>query len=139
MTPKEAADKIRPDFHLAQMPAEDHHHVKFVEEVASELGVEPTAFNLHQVADALDHAEIHGDADEYPKMLFSRSHHAEEGVAASVYDKRHDLAWVHAANEDEASKLGPDWVDDISKLPPRGEIPLHAAPKTKQEVTEHVD
>lgn len=133
MTPKEAADKLRPDFKLELMPAEHRHHVKFVESVATELGVEHTHFNLAQVADALDKAEIEADSNEYPKMLFSRTHHAEDGVAASVYDKRHDLVWVHVANAEEAGKLGGEWVDDIGKLPPRGEIPLHAPSKPKEE------
>jgi len=133
MTPKAAADKLRPDFKLDLMPADERHHIKFVELVATELGVEHTHFNLAQVANALDHHEITADSNEYPKMLFSRTHHAEDGVAASVYDKRHDAVWVHVANEDEAKKLGGDFVDDLGKLPPRGDLPLHAAPKPKAE------
>lgn len=126
MNAKEAADKLRPDFHLTQMPVEDRHHVKFVEDVATELGVEHTAFNLHQVADALDIANIHEDSNEYPKMLFSRQHHAAEGIASSVYDPRHDYVWVHVANEDEAKALGSGWVDSVAALPPRGDIPVDA-------------
>jgi hypothetical protein len=139
MTPTEAADKIRPDFHLESMPPEDRHHVKFIEDVASELGVEHTPFNLHQVGQALDRADIHPDSNEYPKMLYSRTHHAEEGVGASVYEPRHDFVWAHVANEDEAKKLGSGWVEDISELPPRGEIPLHAEPKAVEHapVVEH--
>ena len=133
MTPKEAADKLRPDFKLELMPAEHRHHVRFVEAVATELGVEHTHFNLAQVADALDHHEIKADSNEYPKMLFSRTHHAEEAVAASVYDKRHDAVWVHVASEDEATKLGAGFVDDLGKLPPRGDLPLHAPAKVKAE------
>lgn len=129
MTPKEAADKIRPDFHLEQMPAEDRHHIKFIEDVGKELGVETTPFNLHQVGQALHHAGIEPDDNEYPKMLYSRSHHAEKDVAASIYDARHDFVWAHVANEDEAKKLGPDWFEDVSELPPRGEILLHAEAK----------
>jgi hypothetical protein len=129
MNVKEAADKIRPDFHLESMPPEDRHHVKFIEDVAAELGVEHTPFNLHQVGQALDRADIHPESNEYPKMLYSRSHHAEEGIGASVYEPRHDFVWAHVANEDEAKKLGSGWVEDISELPPRGEIPLHAEPK----------
>lgn len=127
MNAKEAADKIRPDFHLVSMPPEDHHHVKFVEDVAAELGVEPTPFNLHQVGQALDHADIHGDSIEFPKMLYSRSHHAEGTIEASFYDARHDWVWAHVANQEEADKLGSGWVEDPADLPPRGEIPLHAA------------
>ena len=84
MNPKDAADKLRPDFHLAQMPPEDRHHVKFVEDVAGELGVEPTPFNLRQVAHALDAADIHGDDHHFPMMFYSRQHHAVEGIAAST-------------------------------------------------------
>jgi hypothetical protein len=119
MTPKEAADKLRPDFKLELMPAEHRHHIKFVEHVATELGVEHTHFNLAQVADALDKAGLEADSTEYPKMLFSREHHKAEGVAASVYDKRHDAMWVHVASAEEAEKLGDGWVDDLGKLPAR--------------------
>ena len=121
------------------MPADQRHHVKFVEAVATELGVEHTHFNLAQVANALDHADIDPDSNEYPKMLFSRTHHAEEGIAASTYDERHDMVWVHVMNEDEAKKLGGGWVDNIGKLPARGDIPLHAAPKPKTEVPKETD
>lgn len=126
MNAKEAADRLRPHFVLESMPAEDRHHVKFVEDVASELGVEPSAFNLHQVASALDEHDIRGDSLEYPKMLFSRSHHAVEGVSASIYDPRHDWVWAHVANADAAVKLGAGWFEDPAELPARGEIPLHA-------------
>lgn len=118
MTPKQAADKLRPDFHLELIPAEERHHVAFVEAVADELGIEKTHFNMAQVAAAIDHAGIEQDSNEYPKMLFSRDHHAAEGIAASIYDKRHDAMWVHVASEDEAKKLGSGWVDDLGKLPP---------------------
>lgn len=133
MTPKEAADKIRPDFHLEQMPVEDRHHIKFVEDVAEELGVEPTPFNLHQVGESLDRADIHPDDNTYPKMLFSRQHHTEKGIPASVYDARHDLTWVHVANEEEASKLGSGWVENVLDLPPREDILLHPEPKATVE------
>jgi hypothetical protein len=135
MTPKEAADKLRPEFHLELMPADERHHVKFVEAVATELGVEHTHFNLAQVANALDKHEIDADSNEYPKMLFSRTHHTEDGVAASIYDKRHDAVWVHVASEDEAKKLGSGFVDDLGKLPPRGDLPLHAPVKVKAEAS----
>lgn len=135
MNAKEAADKLRPTFHLESMPTEDRHHVKFVEEVATELGVEHTAFNLHQVADALDTANIHQDSIEYPKMLFSRQHHAVKGIEPSVYDERHDYVWTHVANEDQVNELGSGWVDDPASLSPRGETPVDApiAPKAKPE------
>jgi hypothetical protein len=136
MNAKEAADKIRPDFHLEQMPAEDRHHVKFIEDVASELDVAHTPFNLHQVGQALHHAGIEPDSIEYPKMLYSRTHHIEEGIAASHYDARHDYVWVHVANEEQAAKLGSGWVDKPSELPPRGEIPVHAEPKAVAEPAE---
>jgi hypothetical protein len=126
MTPKEAADKIRPTFHLAQMPAEDRHRVLFVENVAAELGIEATPFNLHQVAGALDEAGIHGDAPQYPLMMYSRQHHAVRDIAASTYYPRHDFVFATVENADEANKLGEGWVEDSSKLPPRGEIPIHA-------------
>lgn len=145
MTPTEAADKIRPDFHLESMPPEDRHHVKFIEDVASELGVEPTPFNLHQVGQALYRADIHPESNEYPKMLYSRTHHAEDGVGASIYEPRHDFVWAHVANDDEAKKLGSGWVEDPSELPARGEIPLHAEPKAvepetpKEETDDHAE
>lgn len=126
MNAKEAADKIRPTFHLESMPPEERHHVIFVEQVATELGVEHTAFNLHQVASALDDSNIHQDSNEYPKMLFSRQHHANEGVGASTYDPRHDYVWAHVENEEQASALGSGWVDDPAELPPRGDIPIDA-------------
>lgn len=130
MNAKEAANQLRPSFHLESMPPEDRHHVKFVEDVAAELGIEPTPFNLHQVADALDRADIRGDSLEYPKMLYSRSHHVEGTVTASFYDARHDWVWAHVANEDEAKRLGAGWVEDPAQLPPRGDIPLHLALET---------
>ena len=132
MTPKEAADKIRPDFHLEQMPAEDRHHIKFVEDVAVELGIEPTPFNLHQVGAALDHAGIHPDSNEFPKMLYSRTHHSDPAIAPSYYDKRHDMVHVHVASAEEADKLGAGWFENIADLPPRGEIPLHAESKATE-------
>lgn len=139
MNAKEAADKLRPDFNLQQMPPEHRHHVKFVEDVATELGIEHTAFNLHQVADALDEAGIHETGDEYPKMLFSRQHHVEKDIPASIYDPRHDYTWVHVANEDEASKLGSGWVENSSDLPERGDIPVHSEPKAAEVPTEASD
>ncbi len=137
MTPKEAADKLRPIFKLEQMPAEDRHAVKFVEAVATELGVERTPFNLHQVAGALEQHEISHDPHEYPKMLFSRTHHQEAISTPSIYDKRHDHCWVNVMNAEEEAKLGSDWVDHIGKLPARGDLPVHAlekAPAEKEEV-----
>jgi|SRR5581483_9711365 len=119
MTPKEAADKLRPDFHLELMPAEHRHHVKFVEAVATELGVEHNHFNLAQVAEAIDKAGIEADSNEYPKMLFSREHHQVDGIAPSVYHARLDAMWTHVASAEEAEKLGDGWVDDLSKLPAR--------------------
>lgn len=116
---KEAADKLRPDFKLELMPPEHRHHVKFVEEVATELGIEHNHFNLAQVADALDNAGLKADSNEYPMMLFSREHHQVEGIAPSVHDKRHDMMWVHVASKEEHDKLGDGWVDDLAKLPAR--------------------
>jgi len=136
MTPKEAADKLRPDFHLALMPAEERHHVKFVEAVAAELGVEPTHFNLAQVANAIDHHGIEADSFEYPKMMFSRTHHSDPSIPPSFYDKRHDHVWVHVASAEEAEKLGAGWVEDHMRLPPRGEIPLYAAPKAMEPIAQ---
>lgn len=126
MNAKEAADVLRPNFHLESMPPEDRHHVVFVEAVAAELGVDPTPFNLHQVAAALDAADIHPDDNEYPKMLYSRQHHAEGECESSFYDPRHDWCWVHVANEREAKALGDGWVDNPADLPPRGETPIAA-------------
>jgi hypothetical protein len=134
MTPKEAADKIRPNFHLVSMPPEDRHHVLFVESVAAELGVEPTPFNLHQVAGALDDADIHGDDLHFPLMLYSRQHHAVEGVAASTYYPRHDLTFVTVENKEQLDALGEGWVENIADLPPRGDIPIEAPPLAKKEL-----
>lgn len=132
MTPKDAADKIRPDFHLEQMPAEDRHHVKFIEDVATELGVEHTPFNLHQVGEALDHAGIEPDSNEYPKMLYSRTHHSDIAIAPSYYDKRHDYVHCHVASAQEAAKLGSDWKENPADLPERGETPIHAPMKASE-------
>lgn len=126
MNAKEAAARLRPTFHLESMPAEARHHVKFVEDVASELGIEHSAFNLHQVADALDVAGIEQDSNEYPKMLFSRQHHAVDGVSASVYDARHDYVIAIVNSDDEAKALGDGWVDDPAKLAERGDVPVAA-------------
>ena len=126
MNAQEAAERLRPSFKLEAMPAEDRHHVKFVEDVATALGIEHSHFNLHQVADAVDRAGIEQDSNEYPKMLYSRQHHAVKAVGASMYDPRHDHVWTVVADEEQAAALPEGWVDDIAKLPPRGEIPLHA-------------
>ena len=136
MNAKEAADKIRPNFHLVAMPPEDRHHVLFVEAVAAELGVEPTAFNLHQVAGALDDAGIHGDAAQYPLMMYSRQHHAIKDIAASTYYPRHDFVFTMVESAEQANKLGEGWVEDISKLPPRGDTPINApVPEAPKEFT----
>lgn len=126
MNAKDAAEKIRPTFHLHSMPPDARHHVKFIEDVATELGVEHTPFNLHQVAEAIDEAGIERDSLEYPKMLFSRRHHAVKDIEASVYLPRHDCVAVHVANEDQAKELGSGFVDDIAQLPPRGDTPITA-------------
>jgi hypothetical protein len=140
MTPKEAAEAIRPTFHLHAMPPEARHHVKFVEDVAAELGIEPTLYNVMHVANALDHAEIRGEPLHYPMMLYSRQHHAVEGVAASVYEQRHDFVWVQVENEDQAKALGDGWVESIAELPPRGEMSLHAPmAKPIEAPVEHAD
>ena len=125
MTPKEAAEALRPTFHLHSMPPEARHHMEFVEKVATELEIEPTPFNLHQVAEALDEAEIKGDSIEYPKMLYSRQHHAVKDVAASVYLPRHDAVAVHVESQEQADALGHGWFSDLNDLPPRGDTPLH--------------
>jgi hypothetical protein len=126
MTPKDAADKLRPTFVLTHMPPEDRHHIVFVEAVAAELGVEATAFNLQQVASALDEADIRGDDLHFPLMLYSRQHHAIDGVAASTYYPRHDFTFVVVDNEDQLKSLGSGWVENPNDLPPRGEIPITA-------------
>lgn len=145
MNAHDAAEAIRPTFHLESMPPEDRHHVLFVEAVADELGIEKTAFNMHQVASALDAADIHQDSNEFPMMLYSRQHHADGDVAPSVYDQRGDYVWVHVANEDEAKSLGSGWVQSIDDLPPRGETPIDAplpaapVPVVQSEVASHVE
>jgi hypothetical protein len=136
MTPFEAAEKLRPTFHLDQMPPEDRHHVKFVEDVAAELGVDPTPFNLHQVAGALDAADIHGDDLKFPLMLYSRQHHAADGVAASIYEPRHDFTTAIVENDDQLKILGDGWVENPADLPPRGEIPIAAPPPKASDLPE---
>lgn len=126
MNAKEAADKIRPTFHLVSMPPEDRHHVRFIQDVAAELGVEATPFNLHQVAGALHDANIHADDLHFPLMLYSRQHHAVEGVVASTYYPRHDFTFVIVENEQQMDALGSGWVQSIDDLPPRGDTPLNA-------------
>ena len=124
MNAKDAADKLRPTFHLESMPTEDRHEVKFVEDVATELGIAHTAFNLHQVAQALDTANIHQDSNEYPKMLYSRQHHMVKGVEPSVYDRRLDHVSVAVKSDEEVAALGKSFVDSPDKLPPRGNTPI---------------
>lgn len=126
MTPKEAADKLRPHFHLHAMPPDARHHVAFVEQIADELGIDKTPFNLHQVAEALDREGIEGDSLQYPMMLYSRRHHAVAGIEPSVYLPRHDAVAVHVANEEQAKELGEGWIESLDHLPPRGETPLNA-------------
>lgn len=126
MNAHDAAEKIRPTFHLESMPPEDRRRSLFVEQVAAELGVEASAFNLHQVSQALAKADLHPDDNEYPKMLFSRQHHAVEGIAASVYDPRHDHVYVNVNSEQQAAKLGNGWIEDHHALPPRGDTPVDA-------------
>ena len=127
MTPKEAADKLRPNFTPDltphDTPPEDRHHVKFLEDVAIELGVEPTPFVLHQLREAMEEGDIRPDSNEYPKMMFSRSH--PENGHPGTYDARHDHVHAIVANEEEAAALGSGWVDSIHDLPPRGDIPVH--------------
>jgi hypothetical protein len=136
MNAHDAAEKLRPDFRLAHMPPEDRHHIKFVEDVAVELGVEATPFNLQQVAAALDAADIHGDDLHFPLMLYSRSHHAVDGVAASTYYPRHDMTFVTVENEDQLKALGPGWVENPADLPARGEIPIAAPLVDKPDLPE---
>lgn len=139
MNAKEAADHIRPGFHLEAMPAEARHHVKFVEEVATELGIEHSAFNLHQVADALDAADIKQDSNEFPKMLYAMRHHSIKGIEASVYDPRNDFVWAKVNSDAEAASLGDGWVDDPAKLSPRGDTPIDAPkPESVPEMPEPV-
>jgi hypothetical protein len=126
MNPHDAADKLRPTFVLTHMPPEDRHHIVFVEAVAAELGIEATAFNLQQVASALDEADIRGDDLHFPLMLYSRQHHAIDGVAASTYYPRHDFTFVTVDNEDQLKSLGSGWVENPNDLPPRGDIPISA-------------
>lgn len=127
MNAKEAADQIRAAFHLEveKIPPETQHHINFLKAVATELGVDHTPFNLHQVETALADANIHRDSNEYPKMLFSRQHPAN-GIAGT-YDARHDHVWTVVADEDQEDAIGDGWVPDPSKLPPRGDIPLYPA------------
>ena len=127
MTPKEAAEKLRPFFKLDQMPSDDRHTVKFVEAVATELGIEHTPFNLHQVAGALHEHDLKQDSNEYPKMLYSRTHHAEAITTPSIYHDRHDCVWCNVKDVEEEAKLGAGWVDSVEKLPARGALPLHAS------------
>lgn len=137
MNAKEAADRLRPHFHLETVPPEERHHIEFVERVADELGVEKTAFNLAQVAEALDAADIHGETQKFPMMLYSRTHHAVDGIAASVYMPRHDAVAVHVESDEQAKALGDGWHEHLDHLPPRGEIPLHAPKHAKPAVMDN--
>lgn len=129
MNAKEAADQIRAAFHLEveKIPPETQHHINFLKAVATELGVDHTPFNLHQVETALADANIHRDSNEYPKMLFSRQHPAN-GIAGT-YDARHDRVWTVVADEDQEDAIGDGWVTDPAKLPARGDIPLYPEAK----------
>jgi hypothetical protein len=124
MTPHEAAEKIRPSFRLYDMPPEDRHHVKFVEAVADELGIEHTAFNLHQVDEALDAAGIHEDIHDYPKWVEpnpSRVEHIDDQVFVKGFDDIHverltKKVTVLVDNEDE-EKLATSAHSEPAPLP----------------------
>lgn len=125
MTPKDAADALRPSFHLLQMPADDRHHVKFVEAVAAELGVESTPFNLYQVGAALAGAKIEHDPIEYPKMLYSRQF-PKDSIAATYHIRRDHVSTI-VNNDEELDALGDGWVTDPTDLPARGDLPIYSA------------
>lgn len=66
-------DKIDPD-KRASLPAPQQHILKAAEAVAAELGVEPDAVNIHQIANLIEkHMEL-----DYPRMVYLKS--KPEGV-----------------------------------------------------------
>lgn len=119
MKATEAADKIRDTFHLEAIPPEDHRFAKFVVQVADELGVDHTPFNLQQVAAALHAQSIKPDAADYPKMLYCKTRPAGQfdgqsaihGHVPITYDIRHGHWFAHVESEDQAKRLGKGWVD----------------------------
>lgn len=126
MNAKEAAEHLRPTFRLESevLSPEVQHDISFHKEVATELGVEHTPFNLHQVAESLAAAGIERPSNEFPKMLYSRTHPDKFGHQGT-YDQRHDHVWVKVHDADQEDALGESWVDHPDKLPPRGNLPLY--------------
>lgn len=70
MGAKEAAEVIRSTVHDAILPPEDVHKVRFLQEVAAHLNMEPMPENLHRIAQALHQHDIGlHEGHEFPKMV----------------------------------------------------------------------
>lgn len=69
--PKEAAAVIRGHVEAAVLPPEESHMLRFLQQVAAELGLDHTVpENLHKVAAALKHSDIDiHEGHEYPKWV----------------------------------------------------------------------
>src|SRR5882672_2014707 len=67
---KEAAEIIRSTVYDAQLPPDEVHKLRFLQEVAAHLGMEAMPENLHRIAQALHQHGIHlHEGHEYPKMV----------------------------------------------------------------------
>lgn len=111
MTPHDAAADIRDSINLTEVDVELRHNVKFVEQVMSELGIEQTIINFLLVGRALEKAKIEADDIEYPKMFYTRDE-PKEGSAA-VYIERGKYWQIAVENDEEATKLGKGWSEDV--------------------------
>lgn len=119
MTPKAAADLIRPHFKLPHISPDMRREYAFTEAVADELGVERTVLNMLALSDALHEAGVTHDRHDYPKHLYRKA--LPDGVTLAHfknahYDPRHDHICVMVADDNEEHALDDGWVDDPAKL-----------------------
>lgn len=113
MTPMEAADKIRDTFQLDALSPQDLRRMRFVADVASELGIEPTPHALEQLATALHAAGCDPDPNDFPKMMFSKTYSKN---AHAIHDARRQIWHVTVHNQKELEALGAGWVEDADSL-----------------------
>jgi hypothetical protein len=84
---KEAADEIRDHLEASQLPPEDAHQLKFLQDIADELQLDRTPDNLHRIDAALHERDIALHAGhEYPKMV-TRLWDGAQVIAGSPEDE----------------------------------------------------